>query len=219
MRCSCRDLVKAGDGSAIAEGRVRPPVVVVAQRWGKSTATAGRGDVGTGVRPVAQQGLDEALGFAVGARRVRAIPASPQSSGHPAVSFQGRGRSGRRAACAGAWGTAPPRLVSHGAASFRKEGARRPEFRGLCQRFREQAVPICLRQQAVHGAYLLSAPSLLQRDSSLDLCRDVGVARVDGLILVQEHAHPVVESHVLEHDGEQRLAEGISELDLAPHVP
>ena len=83
-----------------------PPLVVVAEP-GRSARGAGGGAIGPAVRPLTEQRLDEALGFAVGARRVGpgAQVAHPElrhaarrrASGTPSRCQSSRARCARRA--------------------------------------------------------------------------------------------------------------------------
>jgi hypothetical protein len=85
-----RLLTEAGGWSLSAERSMGSPVIVVGEESGEFSGTAIGAGVGTSVSPAAQEGLDKAFGFAVGARAV-----SPGSDVLEAEGAAGGGKAQR----------------------------------------------------------------------------------------------------------------------------
>jgi len=76
---------RATDRRSMVETTMRPvPVVVVKPRLELVIAMLGSG-INASVSPFAQSGLDEALGFAIGARSIRASETMAQAQGENGV--------------------------------------------------------------------------------------------------------------------------------------
>jgi len=70
-----------GDRRLALQGAVAAMPIVVVQPAGKRRRPVGRGDIRDGVGPLAEQGLDEALGLAIGAGRVGTREALGEAAG------------------------------------------------------------------------------------------------------------------------------------------